>query len=86
MTTRCCVVGGGPAGKMLGYLWGRAGIETLVLEKHADFLRDFGGDIAAPLPIRIVGALPWLQGLTARVIGLGIRQEYVQMPDIARRA
>ena len=42
--THCCIVGGGPAGMMLGYLLGRAGIETLVLEKHADFFRDFRGD------------------------------------------
>ena len=39
--TRCCIVGGGPAGMMLGYLLGRAGIETLVLEKHADFFQGF---------------------------------------------
>ena len=39
VSTHCCIVGGGPAGMMLGYLMGRAGIETLVLEKHADFLR-----------------------------------------------
>src|ERR1700728_2952592 len=44
ITTRCCIVGGGPAGMMLGYLLGRAGVETLVLEKHADFFRDFRGD------------------------------------------
>jgi 2-polyprenyl-6-methoxyphenol hydroxylase-like FAD-dependent oxidoreductase len=36
----CCIAGGGPAGMMLGYLLARAGIEVLVLEKHADFLRD----------------------------------------------
>lgn len=42
--TTCCVVGGGPAGVMLGLLLARAGIEVTVLEKHADFLRDFRGD------------------------------------------
>ena len=41
---RCCIVGGGPAGMMLGFLLARAGVEVLVLEKHADFLRDFRGD------------------------------------------
>ena len=46
--TRCCVVGGGPAGMMLGYLLGRAGVDTLVLEKHADFFRDFRGDTVHP--------------------------------------
>ncbi|HTG06506.1 MAG TPA: FAD-dependent monooxygenase, partial [Bradyrhizobium sp.] len=44
INARCCIVGGGPAGMMLGYLLGRAGVETLVLEKHADFFRDFRGD------------------------------------------
>lgn len=42
--TGCCIVGGGPAGIVLGFLLARAGVEVLVLEKHADFLRDFRGD------------------------------------------
>ncbi|MGD9844718.1 MAG: FAD-dependent oxidoreductase [Variibacter sp.] len=42
--TRCCVTGGGPAGMMAGFLLARAGVEVAVLEKHADFLRDFRGD------------------------------------------
>ena len=41
---RCCIVGGGPAGMMLGLLLARAGVDVIVLEKHADFLRDFRGD------------------------------------------
>src|SRR5919109_1618182 len=41
---RCVVVGGGPAGMVLGLLMARAGVEVTVLEKHADFLRDFRGD------------------------------------------
>ncbi len=46
MSTRtgCAVVGGGPAGMVLGLLLARAGVEVTVLEKHADFLRDFRGD------------------------------------------
>ena len=46
--TRCIVAGGGPAGMMTGYLLARAGIDVVVLEKHADFLRDFRGDTIHP--------------------------------------
>jgi 2-polyprenyl-6-methoxyphenol hydroxylase-like FAD-dependent oxidoreductase len=42
--TGCCVVGGGPAGLVLGLIVARAGVRTTVLEKHGDFLRDFRGD------------------------------------------
>ena len=42
--TGCCVVGGGPAGLVLGLILARAGVRTTVLEKHGDFLRDFRGD------------------------------------------
>ena len=42
------IVGGGPAGMMAGYLFARAGVRTLVLEKHGDFLRDFRGDTVHP--------------------------------------
>ena len=53
----CCIVGSGPAGMMAGYLMARAGIETVVLEKHADFLRDFRGDTVHPSTLRIVDEL-----------------------------
>jgi 2-polyprenyl-6-methoxyphenol hydroxylase-like FAD-dependent oxidoreductase len=48
LSCRCCIVGGGPAGMMLGFLLARAGVDTIVLEKHADFLRDFRGDTIHP--------------------------------------
>src|SRR5258705_11490530 len=43
-STGCCVVGGGPAGMMVGVVLARAGVPVTVLEKHEDFLRDFRGD------------------------------------------
>ena len=55
--THCCIVGGGPAGMMLGYLLGRAGIETVVLEKHADFFRDFRGDTVHPSTLQVMDEL-----------------------------
>src|SRR5438093_1929096 len=53
----CCIAGGGPAGMMLGYLLARAGVQTVVLEKHADFLRDFRGDTVHPSTLRILDEL-----------------------------
>ncbi len=55
--TRCCVVGGGPAGMMLGLLLARAGVATVVLEKHGDFLRDFRGDTVHPSTLEILAEL-----------------------------
>ncbi len=60
--TRCCIVGGGPAGMMLGYLLGRAGIETIVLEKHADFFRDFRGDTVHPSTLQVMDELGLIDG------------------------
>ncbi len=54
ISTRCCVVGGGPAGMMLGFLLARAGVEVAVLEKHADFLRDFRGDTVHPSTLELM--------------------------------
>jgi 2-polyprenyl-6-methoxyphenol hydroxylase-like FAD-dependent oxidoreductase len=64
-TVRCCVAGGGPAGMMLGLLLARAGVEVLVLEKHADFLRDFRGDTIHPSTLEIVHELGMLDGFLA---------------------
>ena len=56
-STQCVVVGGGPAGMMLGYLLARAGVEVIVLEKHGDFLRDFRGDTVHPSTLQIMHEL-----------------------------
>ena len=61
MQVQVCGVGGGPAGMMLGYLLGRAGIETCVLEKHADFLRDFRGDTVHPSTMQVMHELGLLE-------------------------
>ena len=55
--TTCCVVGGGPAGMVLGLLLARAGVEVTVLEKHADFLRDFRGDTVHPTTLDLLDEL-----------------------------
>ena len=59
--TACCVVGGGPAGMVLGFLLARAGIEVLVLEKHADFFRDFRGDTIHPSTFELMYELGLLE-------------------------
>src|SRR5216683_6743202 len=66
INTRCCIVGGGPAGMMVGYLLGRAGVETLVLEKHGDFLRDFRGDTVHPSTLQIMDELGLLEDFLKR--------------------
>ena len=58
--TTCCIVGGGPAGMMLGLLLARAGIEVIVLEKHGDFLRDFRGDTIHPSTLELMHELGML--------------------------
>jgi 2-polyprenyl-6-methoxyphenol hydroxylase-like FAD-dependent oxidoreductase len=55
--TTCCVVGGGPAGMMLGYLLARHGVEVTVLEKHQDFFRDFRGDTVHPSTMQVLKEL-----------------------------
>jgi 2-polyprenyl-6-methoxyphenol hydroxylase-like FAD-dependent oxidoreductase len=63
MTVRCCIAGGGPAGIMLGLLLARAGVDVLVLEKHADFLRHFRGDTIHPSTLEIMHELGLLADL-----------------------
>ena len=57
LQTTCCVVGGGPAGIMLGYLLARSGVEVVVLEKHGDFFRDFRGDTVHPSTLQVMHEL-----------------------------
>lgn len=66
MSVRCCIAGGGPAGMMLGLLLARAGVEVVVLEKHADFLRDFRGDTIHPSTLEVLYEL----GLLDRFLAL----------------
>ena len=54
LTTKCCIAGGGPAGMMLGFLLARAGVDVVVLEKHADFFRDFRGDTVHPSTLELM--------------------------------
>ncbi len=67
IATRCCIAGGGPAGVMLGYLLARAGIEVVVLEKHADFFRDFRGDTVHPSTLELMHEL-------------GLLDEFLKLP------
>jgi 2-polyprenyl-6-methoxyphenol hydroxylase-like FAD-dependent oxidoreductase len=73
LQVQVCVVGGGPAGMMLGYLLGRAGIETCVLEKHADFLRDFRGDTVHPSTMQVMHEL-------------GLLEQFLQLPHSELRS
>ena len=67
LTCRCCVVGGGPAGMMLGLLFARAGIDVIVIEKHADFFRDFRGDTIHPSTMEAL-------------YDLGLLDEFLKLP------
>ena len=67
LETRCCVVGGGPAGMVLGWLLARAGVDVIVLEKHADFFRDFRGDTIHPSTLELMHEL-------------GVLDEFLRVP------
>lgn len=72
LSVDCCIAGGGPAGMMLGMLLARAGLEVAVLEKHADFFRDFRGDTIHPSTIELLGEL-------------GLRDEFLALPHTTVR-
>jgi 2-polyprenyl-6-methoxyphenol hydroxylase-like FAD-dependent oxidoreductase len=65
LATTCCIVGGGPAGIMLGFLLARKGIDVTVLEKHKDFFRDFRGDTIHPSTLELMYELGILDALLA---------------------
>jgi 2-polyprenyl-6-methoxyphenol hydroxylase-like FAD-dependent oxidoreductase len=67
LQTTCCIVGGGPAGVMLGYLLARKGVKVTVLEKHKDFFRDFRGDTVHPSTLELM-------------YELGILEEFLRVP------
>ncbi|MEJ8660617.1 FAD-dependent oxidoreductase [Streptomyces sp. MS1.AVA.4] len=75
--TTCCVMGGGPAGMVLGLLLARAGVDVTVLEKHGDFLRDFRGDTVHPSTLALLDDL----GLAERFARLPQRRvTTIQLP------
>ncbi len=66
LETTCCIVGGGPAGMVLGLLLARMGVDVVVLEKHGDFLRDFRGDTIHPSTLQVMHELGLLDELLKR--------------------
>jgi 2-polyprenyl-6-methoxyphenol hydroxylase-like FAD-dependent oxidoreductase len=88
-STRCCVVGGGPAGMMLGLLFARAGIDVTVVEKHADFLRDFRGDTIHPSTMQVLHELGLLDDFLMRhytpavTLGAQVGNRFVRMADFS---
>jgi len=70
--TTCCIAGGGPAGMMLGFLLARGGVPVVVLEKHADFLRDFRGDTIHPSTLELM-------------VELGLIEDFLKLPHSQMR-
>jgi len=89
-STTCLIAGGGPAGMMCGYLLARAGVDVTVLEKHADFLRDFRGDTVHPSTLQVMQELGLLTEFLKlphtriRTANLQIGEEHFIVGDFAR--
>jgi 2-polyprenyl-6-methoxyphenol hydroxylase-like FAD-dependent oxidoreductase len=81
ISCRCCIAGGGPAGMMLGFLLARAGVDTIVLEKHADFLRDFRGDTIHPSTLEAMHDLGLLEDFL-KLPHQKLRQGQVKIGDV----
>ena len=87
ITTQCCIAGGGPAGMMLGFLLARAGVQVVVLEKHADFFRDFRGDTVHPSTLELmfefglIDEFLKLPHQQVETVSAQIGAEHVQMVD-----
>ena len=88
VNVQCCIAGGGPAGMMAGYLLARAGIRVAVLEKHADFLRDFRGDTVHPSTMEAMHELGLLDRFLhrphseIRQISGQVGEETIQFADL----
>jgi 2-polyprenyl-6-methoxyphenol hydroxylase-like FAD-dependent oxidoreductase len=89
LTTQCCIVGGGPAGMMLGFLLARTGVRSTVLEKHGDFLRDFRGDTVHPSTLNVMDELGLLDEFLklphqeVSRFGAQFGEEHVQVADFS---
>ena len=89
LTTQCCIVGGGPAGMMLGFLLARTGVRSIVLEKHGDFLRDFRGDTVHPSTLNVMDELGLLDEFLklphqeVSRFGAQFGEEHVQVADFS---
>src|SRR5438309_9181703 len=90
LSTKCCIVGGGPCGMMLAFLLARAGVNVVVLEKHADFLRDFRGDTVHPSTLEVMHELGLLESFLklphqeVRELGGQIGEGFVKLADFSQ--
>src|SRR3954463_16167396 len=89
--TGCLIAGGGPAGMMLGLVLARAGVDVTVMEKHADFLRDYRGDTVHASTLRLLdelglgaafAAVPhrMIEGVTATIQDTPVRVNLTRLP------